>query len=203
RAFEVPVVVVTASDDTVTVLGRLGVEVASGTEPLAPTVTGVLRPSLAAIAGIEVAYQRADGTVERQPVERVVAGLRALTEIDRSIELVGFSMLAPAEATALVAAAAATGVAVSVTVGPELDIEELRDILATAGARGGTVAIHAVLGDDLDLVEELADVVLAAGAELTFAWRPDVTDEVALMGESILQSAAPQTLAAAERLGPN
>jgi hypothetical protein len=202
RAFDVPVAVVTANDDTVRVLGRLGIEVGAGIEPLAPTATGVLRPSLAAIAGIEVAYLRSDGAVERQPVERVVGGLRALTEIDRSIELVGFSMLAPAEATTLVAAAAATGVAVAVTIGPEIDIEALRDILSTAGARGGAVAVHAILGDDLDLVEALADAVLAAGAELTFAWRPDVSDEVALMGESILQSASPETLAMTERLGP-
>jgi hypothetical protein len=202
RAGGIPVVVTTSSDDAATVLAELGVAVGPGTEALAPAVTGVLRPSLAAIAGVEVAYSRADGMVVRHPVERIVAGLHALTETDGSVELVGFSMLAQTEALELMAAAAATGVRLSVTVGPDLDVDALRDVLATAGACGGVLSVHAVLGDDLDMAEELADTVLATGTELTFTWTPDVSEEVALMGESILRSAAPQTLAAAERIGP-
>ena len=82
------------------------------------------------------------------------------------------------------------------------DVAALRQAIGAFEQTGLDISVFAHFDDDREMVEDVADIVLAAGVELSYVWMEATDPGVVLDGDRILAETGSSTLAEQAALGP-
>ena len=120
--------------------------------------------------------------------EAEAAGLLAAMAGQLDAPVPGASLRVRAgEASAAVAGAAARVVgSVGLVVSDQADVAALRMAIGTFEHAGLDVSISAQFGDDLEVVEDVADIALSTGVGLSYVWNRGTSPVIIADGERIL-----------------
>jgi hypothetical protein len=89
-----------------------------------------------------------------------------------------------------------------ILVNDQADVGVLREAIALFEHSGLDVTVVACFGQDIEIVEDVADIVLSCGVELSYVWLPGTTPSVLADGDRILAETGSSTLAEQAAIGP-
>jgi hypothetical protein len=102
----------------------------------------------------------------------------------------------------IAAAAAPLAATVCLLVNDQADVDALRQAIATFEHSGLDVTVYARFGQDIEIVEDVAGIVLSSGVELSYVWLPGTSPSVVADGDRILAETGSATLGQQAAIGP-